>query len=207
VLSEFQLELLINETIEEVFTQLDNRELESPYTDEDWKELLRQIPVNSLKDIFTVTLAHRYEIKRFQQRLEAASDEQLLMEAQQIFFQKLEANVKTAQLLRDILPLLRQIDAAVVSLADLKPGGQEAFGLVDKFLAIQDPEAEKIEFWQLLIDLSLLMVTKEGQPFKLLTALGKKEDLKDTYELFKELSALIHPLPGAAQNYGAPPHH
>jgi ATP-dependent helicase/nuclease subunit A len=201
VLGEFQLELLINATVEEVFDQLDNRKLESAYSDEDWKELLRQIPVNFLKEIFSVTLAHRYEMNRFRQRLEAATDEQLLAEAQQIFFEKLEANVDTAQLLRDALPLLKQIDAEVVPLANLKPKGQQAFELIDKFLAIREPESEKIEFWQLLIDLSLLMATSEGQPFKIPSALGKKDDLKDTYELFKELSARIHLLYRFTQSY------
>lgn len=194
VLGEFQQELLMNEAVEEIFKQLDEQTLESPYGVEDWKELLRQAPVQSLKQIFSVTLQHLYEMKQFQQRLAEFSAEELLAQLQKIFFDNLEAALDTEAFLAQVLPLLKQINAATVARANLKPNGQAAFDLIEKTLAFKEPEAERIIFWQLLLDLAQLMTTGSGTPFKSPTSIGKKEDLQDAYELIKELSEAISPL-------------
>lgn len=194
VLSEFQQELFVNEAMEEVFSELDQQTLETPYSREDWKELLRQVPVALLKQALAAALPHPYEMKQLRQRFAEQSDHQLLGRLQELFFRRLESALDTRNLLAAALPLMAQIDAAPVSRAALTGRGQQAFALIEKFLSLQSPETDPVNFWQQCLDLSQLMVTSEGQPFKIPSGIGKKEDLGEAYEPVKQLSEAIHPL-------------
>lgn len=174
VLSEFQQELFVNEAVEGVFSELDQQTLETPYSREDWKELLRQVPVALLKQALAAALPHPYEMKQLRQRFAEQSDHQLLGRLQELFFRRLESALDTRNLLAAALPLMAQIGAAPVSRAALTGRGQQAFALIEKLLSLQSPETDPVNFWQQCLDLSQLMVTSEGQPFKIPSGIGKK---------------------------------
>jgi len=206
VLGEFQQELFASEAVDEIFGELDQQTLETPYSREEWKELLRQVPPALLKQALALALPHPYEMKLLRQRFAEQSDEQLLAKLQETFFQRLENALDTRSLPAAVLPLLAQIDAAAVSRANLTERGQQAFALIDDLLSLKTPETDPINFWQTCLDLSRLMVTSEGQPFKIPSGIGKKEDLGEAYGLVKQLSEAIHPLARfAAEGFSAVP--
>lgn len=203
VLKDLQQDLMIKECVDDVLEKLDTGVLESPYSYDEWKELLRQVPPATLRQVLETTLRHLYELHRFQDIFKEKSDEQLIGDLQQIFFTALENYLHPGDFLKAIMPRLQQLASADVDRDALKPNGQAAFRLADEILVNQETRASEILLWQELIDLSMLMVTKGGTPFKSPTSIGKKADLGDAYETVLEISAIILPLFQFATGYSA----
>ena len=203
VLNEYQQDLLLNESIDQLLERLDTRALESPYRFEEWQELLRQVPPYTLRQIFHTALQHAYEMQQLQARYEQFSDEQLLDDLQTIFFTRLEQDLDSEALLAAVVPLIGELNASDANRPGLKPNGRQAFELMEQLAQIADPDAQREIFWQALIDLSQLLTTGKGEPFKSPTSIGLKAELRGAYELIKELSEAIHPLYRFAREYSA----
>ena len=203
VLKDLQQDLLINESVEDVLEQLDTRELESSYTFEEWTELLRQVPPNTLRQVLATTLQHLYEMHRFREIFARDSDETIIEQLQAIFFTELEKHLNPEAFLAQVLPLLKHISKADVSRTALKENGQKAFRLIDEILVNREANASDVLLWQQLIDLAALMVTKSGTAFKTPTSIGKKNDLGDAYENILALSEAMLPLYLFSAGYSA----
>lgn len=201
--SELQQRLFIRESLDEVLAQLDRRTLESEIDMADWLELLRQIPPPLLKNLLSALLSNRYETQRLQQRFAEMSDEAWLSRLENAFFGLLETRLNPPKLLAELTPLLQEMLAAEVNRAALKENGQKVFALAEDILLTADTRASQTLLWQKLLDLSpLLTASKEGTPYKSLTALGKKADLAESYEPLLEISRLLNPLYHFSREFG-----
>ncbi|MCB0315269.1 MAG: hypothetical protein KDH84_18750, partial [Calditrichaeota bacterium] len=128
---------------------------------------------------------------------------QLLDDLQTIFFTRLEQDLDSEALLAAVVPLIGELNASDANRPGLKPNGRQAFELMEQLAQIADPDAQREIFWQVLIDLSQLLTTGKGEPFKSPTSIGLKAELRGAYELIKELSEAIHPLYRFAREYSA----
>ncbi len=203
MLNELQQNLLARESIDDIFEQLDQRTLESDYPMDEWLELLRQVSPDLLRQMLSTLIANRYEVQKLQQHLASFSDEQMVEKLQTEFFEALENRVKTGPLLAAVLPLAREILSAVIVRAELKEKGQQVFALLDEILITHESNASRSLLWQQLIDVAQLLVTDKGAPFKMLTGLGKKAVLGNSYDALLALSTALHPLYQFSQQFGS----
>ncbi len=203
VLNEFQHDLLLNESVDEVLTRLDLRDLESEFSFEDWKELLRQVPPNTLRQILFTGLQHSYEISQLRENYQKYDNNHLLEDLQTLFFTRLENDVNTAAIARAILPEMQTVMDASVERSALKTNGHEAFSLIEQLLAIAWTDAETPRYWQLLMDLSQKLVTTKGEPFNQRIGFAAKKVLGDAFAPIKQLSEILHPLYLFTKNYSS----
>ncbi len=205
VLNEFQQELLITETLDDIFSRLDTgwSEPEGPalpeppeneWSMEEWKELLRQVPPHLLRRILETMLAHPYEMEQLQEHLATTSDDQILSEMEATFFRELKKHLSPEDFLKRIIPCLEALHRSDVSREKLKEKGQNLFAAIEAILSMKRHFPRDPELWQRLINLANLASTNEGQPFKSLTGLGTKKVLGEAHPLLLELSEAMAPL-------------
>ncbi len=194
IISDYQYQLLIDETLNELFSQLDKGRYQDVFPREEALALFRQVPPQDVRAMLNALLQTPHLAEQIGKQM-GEGDEAVIMAAlREQLLALLNQWVEPAMLLLKAPPLIQQIARASIPKTKLKEKGQSFFERLDDLpQRLQDSERQP-EQWQALIDIALLLVNKEGQPLKNFSGLGLKADLKEIYPVLFELSELLHPL-------------
>ncbi len=193
-LNAYQQRFLKDEAIEEVVRSLDEQVLESAYDWEEWRNLLRQVPINVLKDIFDTALGNAYEFGQLQKHLSDHTDDELLADQQEAFFQELDLRVPLASILSEIRPQLYELTGLTLDLDALKPKGHDLIEAANAVIKFENNDERNPQYLQKLLDLSALLLTSGNTAVKSPSAFGLKKNLHEAYQLIPELSEAVFPL-------------
>ncbi len=194
VLNEFTRTLFTREAIDEVFTRLNEQPLQSPYSPEEWKELLRQIPPDQLKKILTVLLEHPYELAKLRQRFEKQSDEELGQYLQERFFELLSAAIDISTFLEEILPLVREIIGNNEPSDELSDNARELMMILTAVDQAAGAGDRSLDLWQALMKLSARLSTNSHTAYRQISRVFGKFTHPQTESLVLQLSNRLLPL-------------
>lgn len=201
-MNEYQRSLLMEEAVQTVIQALDHHKLESAYSEEEWREFLRQYPVYKTTATLLAGIQNAYELEKTIKRFSEESDAQIMDGLHQAFFEVLHAEVDKEVLQTSLDFLLPQLVADAPQSTDLSDNGARAFRLIRK-LNGHFPGEKNSTGWQELIELALLMTTNERQPYKTTRTIGLKKVLGTLVDPLLALSHVLAPLATFADNFSA----
>jgi len=194
IIKEFQQTVILEETITGVLEALDNETFESQYQREEWKELLRCIPLNTLRRLLEQSLYQPHEMSLAADLLADQSDESYLQQLNDIFFTEMGKWLHPGGFKLQLFPIIGELAAADYNEGGITDKGRRLFELLADLLELPIGEERNTAVWQQLLDISELACNSSGEPFKRLSGLGKKAELGEAYELLFEFSERISPL-------------
>ncbi|MGH1365178.1 MAG: UvrD-helicase domain-containing protein [Calditrichia bacterium] len=194
IIKEFQQTVLLEETTTSVLEALDSDSLDSDYSRDQWKELLRCVPINTIRRLLETGLQQPHEMSLAQAMLNEQSDEEYLSHLNSIFFTELEKWLHPEGFRLQLFPVIGSLATADLNLPGITEKGRQLFKLIDEILELPIADPRDTLVWQKLLDLSELACNSSGEPFKRLSGLGKKSELGDAYDVLFEFSEQISPL-------------
>lgn len=190
MLSEFQQDLLMRESIEETISGIDRREMTLGFDEDAWRELFRQVPVYRLREILLDVLRQPWEMRGFRRRLAESDDEALHDDLTRAFLSDLDRAVNRAALLVAADPLLRALDALHPDLDTLGDKAPRFFDAVHRAAGRGIADPDDPELWRQLLILTDLLCT-DGRAKTRVPSIGNKGPLGDAWPLLKDLAEIL----------------